>query len=164
MNDKKITIGIIVLSVFILVGAAFSLGKGSSPSAGVASSYTQNGNTQIKLGETSYYLGKMKVSDEKSHDFVIKNIGKNILSLSDIKSSCMCTAGKVIYKGQESEEFGMHGGGSFSGIIPGEEATVRVTYRPFQMPVYGPVEREVSMTTNDPANSQLIFKITANVN
>ncbi len=163
--NNKLTVAIIAVSIVILVGGAYSLGKsGNSSSSTVASSSAQIGNTQIKLAETSYNLGYMKVSEEKHHDFIIKNIGKNTLQLSDIKSSCMCTAGQVIYKGQESEEFGMHGDGSFLGIAPGDEATIRVIYRPFQMPVYGPIEREVSMTTNDPANSQLVFKITANVN
>ena len=48
-------------------------------------------------------------------------------------------------------------------IASGETATVRLTYRPASMPVYGLVEREVYVTTNDPANEKLIFSITAKV-
>lgn len=166
MNDKKILIGAIVLSLLILVGGAYFLGKnGNSTSSIVASSSTQSkGTPQVEAKEMSFDLGKMKVSDEKYHDFFIKNNGKGPLQLSNIKSSCMCTAAKIIYKGSESEEYGMHAGGVFlTDIEPGAEATVRVTYRPYQMPVYGPIEREVYVTTNDSLNQQLIFKITANV-
>lgn len=160
--DKKLIILGGVLSVLVLISAAYILRKGSGTST-ASSSYNQNvGDTKIQANETSFNLGNMKVSDEKFHDFIIKNTGDKPLFLSNIKSSCMCTAGKIIYKSQESEEFGMHAtGGSFEGIAPGDEVTIRVTYRPFQMPAYGPIEREVSMTTNDPSLPQLVFKVTA---
>ncbi len=35
-------------------------------------------------------------------------------------------------------------------VAPGDTATVRVIYKPSLMPVYGLVEREVYITTNDP--------------
>lgn len=164
MNDKKLIIAITLISIIVLVGGAYFLGKGEkNTSQIVASSYTQNDQNKprVESKETSFNLGKMKVSDERSHDFVIKNTGTKPLQLSNIRSSCMCTAGKVIYKDSESQEFGMHAERSFIGeILPGDEATIRVTYRPFQMPVYGPIEREVYMTTNDPLNQQLTFKVT----
>ena len=164
MNNKKLVIGFIVVSVLILIGAAYLLGKNENNSSIVASSSTQNtGSPKVEAKEISSDLGKMKVSDERYHDFIIKNDGTAPLDFSNIKSSCMCTAGKIIYKSRESDEFGMHSGGNFSGIAPGDEATIRVIYRPYEMPVYGPIEREVYVTTNDPLNQQLTFKITANV-
>lgn len=165
MNDKKLLIGFISISILMLVGGAYLLGKNENSSSIVASSSTQSsGTSKVEAKETSFDLGKMKVSDERYHDFVISNKGKGPLQLSGIKSSCMCTAGKIIYKGNESEEYGMHAGGTFlTDIKPGTDAVLRVTYRPYQMPVYGPIEREVYMTTNDPLNQQLVFKITANV-
>lgn len=48
-------------------------------------------------------------------------------------------------------------------IAPGTEARVRVIYRPFQMPVYGAVEREVYITTNDPQKEKLVFAVKAYV-
>lgn len=163
--NNKIIITVILISILVLVSGAYFLGKSeNNASSIVASSYTQSDKDkpQVESKENSYDLGKMKVSEERYHDFIVKNIGNKLLQFSNIKSSCMCTAGKIIYKGQESQEFGMHAQeGSVSKIAPGENAIVRVIYRPFQMPVYGPIEREVSMSTNDPSNQQLIFKITA---
>ena len=48
-------------------------------------------------------------------------------------------------------------------IAPGDTATVRLTYRPATMPVYGVVEREVYVTTNDPENQKLVFSIKTKV-
>lgn len=76
----------------------------------------------------------------------------------------MCTVGQVIYQEKASQEFGMHSQSNYvAEIAPGKEATIKVTYRPYLMPVYGYVEREVYMATNDPLNSKLVFKVTATV-
>ena len=106
----------------------------------------------------------MKVSDDKSANFKIKNIGQKPLQLSNISSSCNCTFGQVIINGKESDVFGMHNVSDFAGeILPGKEAIIKVTYRPSIMLVYGAVEREVYVSTNDPENPKLIFKVKANV-
>lgn len=44
-------------------------------------------------------------------------------------------------------------------IAPNTQATLRLTYRPFTMPVYGALTREVYVTTNDPSNPKLVFQI-----
>jgi len=106
----------------------------------------------------------MKVSDDKSANFKIKNIGQKPLQLSNISSSCNCTFGQVIINGKESDVFGMHNVSDFAGeVFPGKEAIIKVTYRPSIMPVYGVIEREVYVSTNDPENPKLIFKVKANV-
>ena len=48
-------------------------------------------------------------------------------------------------------------------IDPQTSATIRVVYMPFTMPVYGIVERQVFMSTNDPNKPKLEFNIKANV-
>ena len=48
-------------------------------------------------------------------------------------------------------------------IAPGKQALVRVIYVPSIMPVYGSVEREVYLNTNDPNSPKLTFKVIANV-
>ena len=109
-------------------------------------------------------LEKMKVSDEKSADFTIKNIGEKSLQLSNINSSCNCTFGQIIIDGKESEFFGMHNVSAFAGeILPGKEAVIRIIYRPYIMPVYGIIDSEVYVETNDPENQRLVFKVRANV-
>lgn len=48
-------------------------------------------------------------------------------------------------------------------IAPNKEAKLKVIYRPYIMPVYGQVEREAYLSTNDPQNPKLVFKIKAQV-
>lgn len=105
-------------------------------------------------------LGKMKVSDEKTADFAVKNTGTKPLSLFNISSSCGCTAGVVTIEGVKSPEGSMHAKNSWIGTVnPGQSATVTVIYRPSVMPVKGDISRSVYLETNDPANKQLTFNI-----
>lgn len=53
--------------------------------------------------------------------------------------------------------------GYLGDIAPGGMATIRVIYRPYIMPLVGPVERDVYLTTNDPSRTNLTFSIKANV-
>ena len=120
--------------------------------------------SKIEALETAYDLGEMKVADVKYKDFTIKNSGINPLQITSLSSSCNCTFGQIIYKGQTSREYGMHAPGKFvSEIAVGDSAVIRVTYKPYIMPVYGLVDREVYVETNDPQNSKLIFRVTANI-
>jgi hypothetical protein len=58
----------------------------------------------------------------------------------------------------------MHSLSNYVGeVLPGQQAIVKVIYRPYVMPVYGVVEREVYVTTNDPENERLVFKVKAMV-
>ncbi|MCL5003761.1 MAG: DUF1573 domain-containing protein [Patescibacteria group bacterium] len=149
---------VVVLAVY------FFLIRGASVTGPASYAVSDAQKPRVEVAEDSRDLGPMKVSDEKSADFTVKNTGAKPLQLSDIQSSCMCTAAQIIYNGKSSEEFGMHSqSGAVAEIAPGQSAVVRVIYRPYQMPVYGYVEREVYVTTNDPLNSKLVFKVTASV-
>lgn len=77
-----------------------------------------------------------------------------------MSSSCGCTVGKILYNGTVSKEYGMHTKNSdVIEIAPNTQATLQVIYRPYVMPVYGLVEREVYLETNDPNNPKLAFQI-----
>lgn len=166
--DKKFTIFVVALCV-ILLGIVVFYFSASKPAASLVSSSAYSLDSKerpsAEVKNTSASLGGMKVSDERSADFLIKNVGTKPLQITGMRSSCMCTVGKLIYNGTESQEFGMHAQESVivGEIAPSSQATVRVTYRPFLMPVYGAIEREVYVQTNDPQNPQLILKVTANV-
>lgn len=166
MNKILIILGI-VLTVGVLIGAYFLFNSGSNASTTSIVSYeiTDKEKPKVEAKETFKDLGKMKVSDEKSAVFTFKNIGNKPLQLTKITSSCNCTFGQVIIDNKESELFGMHNVSGFAGeILPSKEAKIKVIYRPFIMPVYGVIEREVFVDTNDPDNQKLIFKVKADVN
>ena len=165
MNSKVLIIGLILFSLVAIVGSYFFLVNGQKPQpATISYSVSDKEKPKAEAKITFFDLGIMKVSEDKSADFKIKNIGQKPLQLNNISSSCNCTFGQVVINGKESELFGMHNISDFAGeVLPGKEATIRVTYRPSIMPVYGTIEREVYVNTNDPENPKLTFKVKATV-
>lgn len=119
---------------------------------------------KIDIPITKGDLGTMKVSEEKQNEFSLINKGTKPLQIGYITSSCSCTVGQVIYNGVTSREYGMHDPGQdVIEVAPNTGAVVKVIYRPSVMPVYGPVEREVYVKTNDPEFPRLVLQVTANV-
>jgi len=162
--EKKFLFWTVVFSIVLVIGGYFLINKtGSNPAQAINIIFykkTDREKPKVAVKNFEKDIGTIKVSDEKAADFLIKNIGQKPLQLFNISSSCGCTVGKIIIDGKESEEFGMHSRSSFVGVVlPGKEAVVRVIYRPYVMPVYGVVTREVYVSTNDPENERLVFRI-----
>ncbi len=76
----------------------------------------------------------------------IKNVGDGVLLLEDLKTSCGCTAAAV---DGEVE------------LTSGKSQKVRLTFNTRNMD--GPVEKRVTLTTNDPSQRHFEVKIKANV-
>lgn len=154
-----------VIFLVLIIGVSFLSTAGQKPAPATATySATDKDRPIVETPRTQADLGEMKVSDTKQEDFEIKNTGTKPLQILNVNSSCNCTSGQIIYNGTTSKEYGMHAqSGYVTDIAPGSSATVRVIYRPSIMPVYGPVEREVYVTTNDPKKENLVFTIKANV-
>lgn len=164
MSTKSIIIGLVALIVLI-VGASFLLTAGQKPTPSTIIYSTSSVERPVAQTPDSFFdFGEIKVSDVKEKDFVLKNTGTKPLQILNINSSCGCTTGKIIYNGAQTKEFGMHAqSGYLMDIASNTQALVKVIYRPFQMPVYGAVEREVYITTNDPQKEKLVFAIKAYV-
>lgn len=165
MSSKTLVIVVVIFTLVVVVGSYFLIsGNNRSETKIISYSQSDKEKPKVEIKTTSSDMGTMKVSEQNYADFVIKNSGQKPLQLFNISSSCGCTVAQIIYKGRESEEFGMHSQGDFVyAVAPGNEATVRVIYRPYVMPVYGVVEREVYISTNDPENLKLVFKVKAYV-
>ncbi len=164
MSPKTIFIWMLVF-IGSVVGLAFILTAGQKPTPATASYSTgESERPKAETDKNTIDLGTIKVSDVKVQDFALKNSGTKPLQILNVNSSCGCTAGQIIYKGETSKEFSMHTQSGFvTEIVPGDTATVRLTYRPASMPVYGLVERAVFVETNDPANAKLTFSIRTKV-
>lgn len=149
----------------LIVAISFLLTIGQKPEPKVAAYSTTSTNRPIAETPASLFdFGEIKVSDVKEKDFVLKNAGTKPLQILNVNSSCNCTFGQIIYNGTTSSKFGMHAqSGYVADIAPNTNAVVKVTYQPSLMPVYGAVEREVYVTTNDPQNEKLVFAVKANV-
>lgn len=159
---NKITIGIIFTCLVLLTGAYLLLNKSSQQPQAQTLSYTttQKDRPKAEVKEVFKDIGKMSVKSTKEVDFIIKNTGTKPLQLTQITSSCGCTSGKVIYNGKETKEYSMHSKNSeLIEIAPNTQAVMRMTYRPYTMPVYGVVTRDVYINTNDPENPKLSFQI-----
>lgn len=157
----KLIVGLVLFMIVFVGGSYFLLAGGNKPQIPTVSySSSDKEKPVVEVNETFFDYGKIKVSEEKSKEFTIKNIGKKPLQISNISSSCGCTVGQIIYQGKVSEEFSMHNKSDFVvSVASNTEAKVKVTYRPYVMPVYGVVEREVYVTTNDPINQKIVFKV-----
>lgn len=164
MKTKTIIISLVIF-LGLIIGASFLLTSGQKPEPQVASySTVTNERPVAEIKDALFDFGEIKVSDVKQKDFTLTNSGTKPLQILNINSSCGCTTGQIIYKGEISREFGMHSQSGFvTEIAPNTTATVRVTYRPATMPVYGSVQREVYLTTNDPDQQKLVFGVKAYV-
>ena len=136
------------------------------PSSSPTTSYTQTDTQKpkVELPENFVDTGISRLKDTITRDFVVKNVGEKTLQLRNINSSCGCTSAKIISGDQETKEYGMSKRSlEVVDIAPGAEATIRVIYRPFTMPVYGVIIREVYIDTNDPDFSKIILRMKANI-
>lgn len=165
MKVQNLIIYSILIAGVLLIGLYFIYTSANKSTVSVAS-YTSEDKERpvVRIGKELYDFGSIKVSDKKSNDFIIENIGKKPLQLSNISTSCGCTFAQVINDGKKSPEFDMHSQSNYiAEILPGKKAIVQVTYKPYVMPVYGFVEREVYINTNDPIKKEIVLKVTANV-
>ena len=164
MTDKKIILGIILITILILGGGMFLLTKSSSaPSQTV----TLSQNAKVEALEKTFDWGVIKYSGDKAtKTFIIKNTGSDPLKLYNVKTSCHCTKAYVAINGIESPKFGMDSLSSWTGeVAPGQEAKLTAVFDPaFHGPQgVGPINRFVLIETNDKANQKLTFTLTGTV-
>lgn len=161
MNQTKLFIGFAVLSLFILFGGVYFLSS-SNPAV-----VTSSANVKASVDQKTYDWGNIPYSGgNATKTFTIKNTGSDILKLTNIKTSCTCTKAQIVIDGKDSPYFSMHATSSWIGeVAPGKTAKLTVIFDPsFHGPTgVGPMERLVSVETNDKNNSKLEFSLKGNV-
>ena len=159
MTDKKIIIGFIVLTILILGGGIFVLSSTSATPAKITASQ----NAKVEVPEKTFDWGNIPYSGgNATKTFTIKNAGTDVLKLSGIKTSCTCTKAQISIEGKTSPYFNMHSTSGWVGEIPpGKEAELLVIFdQTFHGPTgVGPMERLISMETNDTQNPSLEFSL-----
>lgn len=162
-GEKKLFIGIMVLTLLILIGATFFLSQGSTSAAKIGLSQ----NVKIEVPERNFNWAEIKMSNGNiSKTFNLKNSGIDVLKLTNIQTSCHCTKAQIAIDGQESPLFGMNNVSSWIGEVQaGKEAQLIVIFDPnYHGPSgVGPIERLVSVETNDPKEPKLEFSVTGTV-
>lgn len=157
MNDKKVLIGFILVTILMLAGGVFMLSNISSTGQinGVST------NAIFSANEKNFDWGQIAYSGpDATKTFTIKNSGTEILKLTNIKTSCACTKAQLIIDGKSSPYFSMHTTSSWIGeISPDKQASLTVIFDPdfHGPPGVGAVERIISMETNDASNQKVEF-------
>lgn len=158
--NNKIVIGIVVGVLVLLGGTVFLATK-----VGVASQVEKSAGAKAEVKETSWEWGEIGINDGKvEKEFEIKNVGSEVLKIYNIATSCMCTT--AMFADDLSHVFGMHTKSSYvKEIKPGESNKLKIVFDPlFHGPEgIGPINRQITMMTNDPSRGNLSFMLTATV-
>lgn len=159
MNDKKIIIGFIVITLLILGGGIYILSTTTSSPVEITTSQ----NAKAQVDQKFFDWGNIPINGGNAiKTFSIKNSGTDILKITGVKTSCTCTKAQIIIDGKTSPYFSMHATSGWVGeVAPGKEAQLKVIFDPaFHGPTgVGPVERLISMQTNDAQNPNLEFSL-----
>lgn len=95
----------------------------------------------LNFSETQYDFGKIAEGKVVEHTFKFQNNGKAVLKISDIKTSCGCTAALV----------------SNEKIEPGEEGTLKVELDTKNRK--GKMSRTITITSNDPKEPKKVLTV-----
>lgn len=162
MSDKGIILSIAAFTILIIAGGVFLISKSEAPAKIVAST-----TATVSAEEKSYDWGEIKYDGPKAAKiFKIKNTGTEVLKLTNVKTSCACTSAQVKTKFAQSPLFSMHSVSSWVGEIGvGEEAELEVIFdQRFHGPTgVGPINRTITVETNDEKNRTIEFNLTGNV-
>jgi len=150
---------VVAFTLIALVGGVFAASRMGK------SKVEMNEQVLAATDETSYDWGEIGINGgnvEKT--FEIKNEGSEVLKLSDVVTSCMCTTARLSLGDDVSPEFGMHDKSSYiMEVAPGKAAQLTVTFDPaYHGPSgVGPITRQIEVHTNDPENPVLNYMLSA---
>lgn len=161
MNEKKLFIALTIATLLILGGSVLVLSSSGS------NTITVTQNAKAEVNEKQFEWGSIDYNGPKANKiFTIKNNGTEPLKLTKVKTSCTCTTAQIIIDGKKSPLFSMHPGSSWVGeVASGEEAQLEVVFdQTFHGPSgLGPIERYITVETNDVTNPKLEFSLKGNV-
>ncbi len=99
----------------------------------------------IDFKTTSYNFGNVRQGDVVTYRFRFTNTGTGMLVISNIHSSCGCTA--ALASAQE--------------VPPGKDGEITVNFSSFNF--LGPVTKTVTLSTNDPTRRSIVLAIEGDV-
>ncbi len=161
---NKTIIGIIV-GVIVFGGLVWSARPDPSQGNGKISA---NSNSALTVQEASNYdFGTISmVAGKVKHQFKIKNISSEGVTVDKMYTSCMCTTAELLTASGQFGPFGMPGHGAvpkIDGLIsPSEEAIVEVVFDPA---AHGPagvgqIQRSIVLENNAGEPIELQFSAT----
>jgi hypothetical protein len=165
MKNNKFTIGVIVTTVVLLLGG-IALAKQMTSNSSPELTINEQAEASV-ISDPAHDWGEIMMDEgDQETIFTIKNEGSAPLQLYGINTSCMCTTAQLIMGNQQSPAFGMHNKSKYIfEVPPQQEAQLKVVFDPaYHGPSgVGPINRQVQIATNDPANPMLQFMVTGMV-
>ena len=110
-----------------------------------AITFAQLMQPKLILQQSSFDFGDIKQGEKVSHTFVLSNGGGDLLTITDVKASCGCTAATP-----EDHE-----------LAPGQSTNLVVTFNSAGR--MGKQSKTVRIYSNDPDNPEMLLSITGNV-
>jgi uncharacterized cupredoxin-like copper-binding protein len=89
-----------------------------------------------------YDFGEVPRGDHVKYDFVVSNVGGDLLKIDDVRASCGCTAAKP----------------EKDALAPGESTNINVDFNSTGRS--GRQTKYITVKTNDPNNPEIQFKLT----
>ena len=161
-RPDKFLLGIVIVTVLVLTLAVFF-----GTRMGKTTQVTADSRVTMSVDSNRHDWGTINLGGGiVSKSFAIENKGASPLKLYGVKTSCMCTTAQLKTSSQASPKFKMHEKNSYVfEVNPGETAELIVEFDPaFHGPSgTGPINRTITMNTNDGKNPTLSFNLTANV-
>lgn len=161
-NNLKVILVIFIVSVFLLGGGVLLVVRENKRVEVKASA-----GAKVAVASVNHDWGQIGINNGKVEAaFAIKNEGTQPLKLFSITTSCMCTTAQLSLGDKVSPLFGMHSNSSDIFEVPPEQtAELKVVFDPaFHGPSgIGPINRQVTVQTNDSNKPQLDFFLTATV-
>lgn len=122
----------------------------------------------IEISPLEYELGDISMAEGLVYrTFEIKNVGEGELSITDIRTSCMCTTAILTVDGETSPQFGMHSNTMLwsEKISPGQVGILEVTFDPaFHGPNgTGKFVRTINVSNNDRQVRVIKLRLTGNI-
>ncbi|MEK7193406.1 MAG: DUF1573 domain-containing protein [Patescibacteria group bacterium] len=163
---KNYTHIIVWAGIIIVVIAGLSFASKRSEPANISDSFGSV-SSSLSAPETVFDFGTISMArGVVSHAYSIKNNGTELVALSKLYTSCMCTKASLSFGGKKIGPFGMPGHGfvpGFSEVLnPGEEAVIDVAFDPA---AHGPagigkIERSVILENNGATPLEVKFTAT----
>lgn len=151
-----------VIAAIVILGGLIFIAR---PDAANNAAAPLQGNGTLTVEEANKYdFGTISMAaGNVAHQFKLKNIGSEPVTVSKIYTSCMCTTATLAIGNKKLGPFGMPGHGAVpkvnQALAPGEDAIVEVVFDPA---AHGPagvgrIERTITIENNTGRPIELRF-------
>lgn len=166
MNEQTKKIGIALIAAAAIITGILWISQ--KPSSTTAQNEWSAGVLEAR--ESFFDFGTISIAAGKvNHTFTVKNTSPQLVTITKISTSCMCTIALLKREGSQRGPFGMPGHGIIPSLnetlLPGEQARIVVTFDPA---AHGPsgtgkIRRIVSIETNSQTKPKIELSFSADV-